>query len=145
MDPTIAKKVLQFETFINDRLKSDLAELEKKLNEKNSEIAEFLQLKSVILTMKNNETIENGFKTKIDIGNNFFVQANVENSSTILIDIGLGYFVELNFDEALSLINVRVKLLELQIKNLRYEIATTNAHIKVLIIGISDLQGLKQS
>lgn len=141
MDPSISKKVLEFEAFINEVLKSDLAKYADKLDEKNAEISEFIQLKSVITTMKNTGTSDNGFKTKIDIGNNFFVQAQVDDASTILLDIGLGYFVEFKLDEALAIINIRVKLLELQIKNLRNEIARTNAHIKLLLIGIRDLQG----
>ncbi|XP_011496738.1 PREDICTED: protein UXT homolog [Ceratosolen solmsi marchali] len=142
MESNIQKKVLQFESFINDVLKQDLAVLEKKLDEINSEIAEFLQLKSVINTIKNIGNKANGFKTKVDMGNNFFIQAEVENASHILLDIGLGYFVEFTLDEALVVIDIRIKLFERQVINLRKEIARTNAHIKVILIGIRDLQGL---
>ncbi|KAJ8665336.1 hypothetical protein QAD02_006998 [Eretmocerus hayati] len=143
MEPNIQRKVFQFETFINDVLKQDLAELEKKLDEKNSEVAEFLQLKSVINTFKDIGADKDGFKTKVDIGNNFFVQAKVDDASHILLDVGLGHFVEFTLDEALSVIDVRVKLFERQISNLRKEIARTNAHIKLILIGIRDLQGIK--
>uniref|UniRef100_A0A6V7L6C2 Uncharacterized protein n=1 Tax=Bracon brevicornis TaxID=1563983 RepID=A0A6V7L6C2_9HYME len=138
----IKKKVAQFDNYINNVLKSNLAELSDKLDEKNTEIAEFLQLKSIIITLKNTESSEIGFKTKIDLGNNFFIQANVNDPSHILIDIGLGYYVEFTLDDALKLIGVRIKLFESQINNLRREIAKTNAHIKYLLIGIRQLQGM---
>lgn len=143
MNPAITKKITQFEAFINDVLKGDLQKLAEKLDEKNSQIAEFVQLKSVITTLKNTKSNETGFKTKVDLGNNFFVQAHVDDASTILVDVGLGYYVEFSLDDAIVLINVRIKLLESQITNLRTEIAKTNAHIKLLLIGIRDLQGLK--
>ncbi|KAK0182466.1 hypothetical protein PV327_000606 [Microctonus hyperodae] len=139
----VSKKIAQFEQFINDVLKTDLAKLSEKLDIKNTEVAEFIQLKSVITTLKNTGSDKSGFKTKVDIGNNFFVQAHIEDATKILVDVGLGYYVEFNLDEAVVLINVRVKLLESQIANLRKEIAKTNAHIKLLLIGIRDLQGIK--
>lgn len=142
MEPEIQKKVLQFESFVNDVLKADLAVLSSKLNDKNLDIAEFMQLKSVITTLKNTDASKSGFKTKVDLGNNFFMQAHVEDASKILLDVGLGYFVEFTLDEALVVINVRVKLLERQIENFRKEIAKTNAHIKLILIGIGDLQGI---
>ncbi|XP_057330735.1 protein UXT homolog [Microplitis mediator] len=137
------EKIPQFEKFINDVLKNDLKKFEEKLDAKNTDLAEFIQLKSLITTLKNNEFNESGFKTKVDLGNNFFVQARVDDASKIFIDVGLGYYIEFSLDEALVLINVRIKLLELQINNLRKEIAKTNAHIKLLLIGIRNLQGLK--
>ncbi|XP_063985797.1 protein UXT homolog [Diachasmimorpha longicaudata] len=143
MNPSISKKILLFEAYINDTLKSDLSKLSEKLDEKNSDVAEFLQLKSIIMTLKNTKSSETGFKTKVDIGNNFFVQAKVEDASQILVDVGLGYYVEFNLDDALALIEVRIKLLEMQIKNLRIEISKTNAHIKLLLIGIRELQGME--
>lgn len=142
MDPEIQQKVAKVEVFINDKLKADLAALEKKLDEKNSEMAEFLQLKSIITTFKNIGADKNGYKTKVDMGNGFFVQANVEDASHIMVDVGLGYFVEFTLDEALSVINVRVKLFERRVENLRKQIALTNAHIKLLLLDLGELQGL---
>ncbi|XP_043510806.1 protein UXT homolog [Frieseomelitta varia] len=141
MNPDIQKKILKFETFVNDVLKEDLAQLEQKLDAKNADIAEFLQLKAMITTFKNNGLDKSGFKTQVDIGQNFFIEAQVSDASTILLDIGLGHYMELSIDEAVAVINVRVKLLEQQIKHFRKEIARTNAHIKLILLGIRELQG----
>ncbi|XP_074110100.1 uxt prefoldin-like subunit [Cotesia typhae] len=143
MNADISKKIIKFEKFINEVLKSDLKKFEEKLDVKNTELAEFIQLKSVITTLKNTECNESGFKTQVDLGNNFFIQATVEDASKIFLDVGLGYYVEFNLDEAVVLINVRVKLLEMQISNLRKEISKTNAHIKLLLMGMRNLQGFK--
>ncbi|XP_011159462.1 protein UXT homolog [Solenopsis invicta] len=145
MDPLIQQKVLQFETFVNNVLKADLAKLAEKLDAKNADVAEFVQLKSVITTFQNTNVEKTGFKTKVDIGNNFFIQAHVPDASKILLDIGLGLYIEFTLDEALVVINVRIKLLEQQIANLRKAIARTNAHIKLILIAIRDLQGIKEN
>lgn len=145
MDLQTQQKILQFETFVNDVLKADLAKLAEKLDAKNADVAEFLQLKSVITTFQNTNVEKTGFKTKVDIGNNFFIQAHVPDASKILLDIGLGHYIEFNLDEALIVINIRIKLLEEQIVHLRKAIARTNAHIKLTLIVIRDLQGIKEN
>ncbi|XP_046434044.1 protein UXT-like isoform X3 [Neodiprion fabricii] len=144
MDPFIAKKVVQFETYVNEVLREDLRKLESKLNEKNVETAEYLQLKSTISALQSMPSeANNGFKTKLDMGNNFYVQAVIEDSSMILLDVGLGHFVEFTLDEAVVVINLRLKLLDRQVKNLREESAKTKAHIKLILMSIMELQGMK--
>lgn len=142
MDPYVEGKILQFETYVNDVLRSDLAKLAEKIDVKNADVAEFIQLKSVITTLRNVNGGKSGFKTKVDIGNNFFVQAHVPDASTILLDIGLGHYVEFTLDEALVVINVRIKLLEQQIAHLRRAVAKTNAHIKLILLTVRDIQGI---
>ncbi|XP_012261785.2 protein UXT homolog [Athalia rosae] len=145
MNPYIQKKVLQFESFVNDVLKEDLRKLDEKLGQLNSDMAEFLQLKTMIskIQLANQSSENSGFKTKLDIGNNFYVQAQVEDTSTILLDVGLGHFVEFTLDEAVLVINVRIKLLERQVENIRKETAKTKAHIKLILFSIKELQNIK--
>ncbi|CAL7948599.1 unnamed protein product [Xylocopa violacea] len=143
MNPDIQEKIIKFETFVNDVLREDLAKLEQKLDTKNADIAEFLQLKTTITTLQNNGLDQSGFKTQVDVGQNFFIEAHVPNASTILLDVGLGHFVELSLNDALAVINVRIKLLEQQIVHFRKEIAKTNAHIKLILLSIDQLQGLE--
>lgn len=143
MNPDINKKILKFETFINEVLKEDLAKLEKKIDAKNADVAEFLQLKSTITTLQNNGFDKSGFKTQVDVGQNFFIEAHIPDASTILLDIGLGHYVELSLNDAIAVINVRIKLLEQQIAHLRKEVARTNAHIKLILLGIRELQGFR--
>ncbi|EZA59918.1 hypothetical protein DMN91_000429 [Ooceraea biroi] len=145
MEPQIHQKVVQFETFVNEVLKEDLKQLENKLDAKNADIAEFLQLQSVITTFQNTNMNKTGFNTKIDIGHNFFMQAHVTDVSEILLNIGLGIYVEFTLDEALTFINVRSKLLERQVANLRKAIAMTNAHIKLILLAIGELQGIGEN
>lgn len=144
MNAEVEKKIAKFERMINDVLKTDLAQLSERLDSKNTDLAEFLQLKSVITTLQSTSLDKAGFKTQVDIGANFFVEAHVENASTLLLDVGLGHFVEFTLEEALVVIDVRAKLFERQIANLRKEVAKTNAHIKLLLLGIGELRGMNK-
>lgn len=147
MDSFVEKKVVQFESYVNDVLKEDLRKLEAKLDAINTDLAEFQQLKTTISTIKATRSTEkgsaDGFKTKLDIGNNFYVQAKVEDTETILLDVGLGHFVEFTLDEAVIVIDVRVRLLNRQAANLRKETARTKAHIKLILISIRELRAIK--
>ena len=145
MNPEIQQKILEFEVFINEVLRTDLAKLEEKLDAKNTDLAELMQLKGVITTLKDTGADKSGFKTKVDMGCNFYVQAKVEDASQILLHVGLDHYVEFSLDEALVVINVRIKLLERQVENLRKQVASTNAHIKLILIGIGELQGMSSS
>ncbi|XP_033228135.1 protein UXT homolog [Belonocnema kinseyi] len=140
MNPEIQEKIGQFEAFINNVLRADLGKLEEKLNTKNTDLAEFIQLKGVIKTLKDTKADKSGFKTKVDIGCSFFVQAEVEDASKILLHVGLNHYVQFTLDEALVVIDVRIKLLERQIENLRKQVSMTNAHIKLILLGIGELQ-----
>lgn len=142
MDPDVKKKIVEFEAFVNDVLKSDLAQLAGKLDSKNVDLTELLQLKSIITMFQDTDIEKTGFKTQVDIGNSFFIQAQVTDASKILLNIGLCHYVEFTLSEALVVINVRIKLLEGQIANLRRAIARTNAHIKLILLCIRDIEGL---
>ena len=142
MNPEISKKILEFESGVQDVLRPDLEKLSNKLDQKNEELAEYIQLKSIIKTLQDTIPPDEGFKTKVDIGSNFLVQAHVDDTSHIILNIGLGHFLEFTLDDALIYIDVRIKLFESMITNLRKEIAKTNAFIKYFLIGINELKGL---
>lgn len=144
MDPHVQEKVLSFEAYVDNVLKSDLAQLAKKIDAKNTDLAEFIQLKLLITTFQNRNMTKTGFKTQVDIGSNFFIEAHVPDASKIFLDVGLGHYIEFTLEEALIVINVRTKLLEQQIAHLRKAVAKTNAYIKLILLTIRDIQGIKE-
>ncbi|KAK6635916.1 hypothetical protein RUM44_001170 [Polyplax serrata] len=106
LNEEINEKVLRYEAFINDVLKEDLKEVHSQADKKNTEISEWIQLKTILNTLNENEMI-NGFKTKMDIGTNVYVQVNIPDASKILINVGFGIYVEYTINEALKLIEKR--------------------------------------
>lgn len=143
MDYSIPEKVLKYESYINDVLKEQLKKTAKELDRTYEEIAEYVQLENVIQTIQDNNLVEEGLKTKMDIGCNFYMQAFVPDPSKILLDIGLGCFVEFTLSEALIVIKRRVNLLNKKVDILTDQSATTKATIKLVLHGIQELQQLK--
>ncbi|XP_034232311.1 protein UXT homolog [Thrips palmi] len=141
---SIPDKIFKFESFVNDVLKEDLKRLENRLTEVNSEIAEYVELKNMIHTIEEADVGPDGFKTKVDIGCNFYMQANVPDPSKLFVDIGLGNYVELQSGEALKFCEMRIELLSKKGKLIQSECAKTKGHIKLVLHGISELSKFPQ-
>lgn len=137
----INQKVLRYETFINDTLKEDLKVVHQQLERKNSELAEWVQLKTMLSTLLENDLV-NGFKTKMDIGTNVYVQAEVTDSSVVLINIGCNIYVEYNIKEAIRFVERHINLLQQQVTIIRNSSADIKARIKLVLHGIQELSNL---
>ncbi|XP_024219150.1 protein UXT homolog [Halyomorpha halys] len=144
-NPNIAikEKVLQYETFLNDVLKEDLRKIHVKLDQLQSELFEYIQLKNYIETVKSNKLNEATLNTQVDIGCNIFLQAKVEDPEHILVAVGLGYYVDLPLDKALSLVNKKIKFIEDETVFFKKKSAVTKSHIKMVLLGLMEIQNLK--
>lgn len=128
---------------INENLRRDLENLEKVLNRINEEIVEYMQLaKTIEFTKENNAE---GFKTKVDVGSNMFMQAKVEKIEPIIINIGLNVFLELDLDEALKYLKMKIKILTKEADVVREESLKIRSQIKILLMYLAERQGLAQA
>ena len=74
------EKVLKFETFLNETLRSDLKAILEEREKLYEEIAEYLSLKNSIEALKFADLPEGQpLKTKVDLGCNFYAKASVKN------------------------------------------------------------------
>lgn len=126
----------KLESFVNDHLKKDLAEYEKHLSIINAETMEYIQLKNMCETIQ--QHFPNGFKSKVNIGGNMFLQARVPNVDTILVDVGLKHFVEFTIDEAIKFCQFKTKILNKQADVIREESLKTRAHIKLALLCLGE-------
>eukprot|EP00063_Salmo_salar_P015201 XP_013990036.1 PREDICTED: protein UXT isoform X1 [Salmo salar] len=138
--PSIDEKVLQYETFISDVLKRDLERVLEQRDGVYEKIAQYLQLKNTIESLKESET--KGLKTEIDLGCNFYVQAHVEDSSKIFVAVGYGFFVELTHSEALKFIEKKTNQLTAHTEVLTKDSAKIKANIRMVLEGLRELQSL---
>ncbi|KAL0269872.1 UNVERIFIED_CONTAM: hypothetical protein PYX00_007461 [Menopon gallinae] len=138
----IKEKVLKYEAFVNDVLREDLKHVHQQLEKKNSELAEWVQLKTMLSTLEENNLV-NGFKTKMDIGTNVYAQAEVTDSSVVFINIGCNVYVEYNIKEALRFIERHISLLQKQVTIIRSSSADIKARIKLVLHGIQELSNIK--
>lgn len=139
---SLEEKVKKYEEFVNDKLRKDLETVLKTQEEVDSKIAEYLQLKSVIENIKNYGTAGKGLKTQVDLGCNFYCQAQITDPSKILVSVGYGFFVEFTLDEALRFIEKKCNQLTTYSSKLGNDSAKIKAHIKLALEGLRELQGI---
>ncbi|XP_063895926.1 protein UXT homolog [Helicoverpa armigera] len=139
-NPNIEETILKYENFINDVLKEDLRNLELRLQQVNAEIADLIQQKHTLKVITDKEIHPNGFKTQVNLGCNFFMEASVVDTSKMLMNIGLNHHLEFTVDEANKYLDVRIKAFESKAKELQMKAAETKAHIKLMLFGIGELQ-----
>ena len=136
-------KVLEYEIFLNERLKPDLKSILEQRDKIYNEIAEYLALKNSIEAVKSSGLSEDQpLKTKVDLGCNFYGKAIVPNHRKVFVDIGLGFFLEMTHEEALVFVEKKTKHLNAQADILTQETVKIKANIKLVLHGLRELQNL---
>ena len=106
-------KVTKYETFLNEKLRPDLKACLEDRDKIYSEIAEFSSLKKSIEALESADLpAEQSLKTKVDLGQNFYVKARVKNHKKVFVDIGFGMFLEMSYAEALEFIEKKNDILD---------------------------------
>ncbi|XP_062397393.1 protein UXT [Sardina pilchardus] len=136
----IDEKVLQYETFLNEVLKRDLQKVLEQRDDVYEKIAQYLQLKNTIETIKDSGSSD--LKTEVDLGCNFYVQAHVPDASKIFVAVGYGFFVEFTHAEALNFIEKKTSQLTAYSEVLTKDSAKIKANIRMVLEGLRELQGL---
>ena len=141
MAKDIASKVAQYETFLNETLRTDLKNTLTLRDKIYQEQAEYLALRNSINAIKLADLVTGEpLKTKVDLGCNFYCQARVADPTKIFVSVGLGFFLELSLDEALEFIKKKDKELSKEAIKLTNDCAKLKANIKLVIGGLQELQ-----
>ncbi|XP_045912317.1 protein UXT-like isoform X2 [Micropterus dolomieu] len=117
--------------------------LRKVLDQRDSvyeKISQYLQLKNTIQSLQ--ESGSQRLKTDVDLGCNFYVQAEVEDASRIFVAVGYGFFVEMTHDEALRFIEKKTSQLTAFTEQLTKDASKIKANIRMVLEGLRELQGL---
>lgn len=139
-DANANAKVVQYEKFINEVLKRDLQKVLEQRDVVYEKISQYLQLKNTIQSLQEAESRQ--LKTDVDLGCNFYVQAEVDDSSRIFVAVGFGFFVEMTHDEALRFIDKKTSQLTAFTEQLTKDSAKIKANIRMVLEGLRELQGL---
>ncbi|KAK5605786.1 hypothetical protein CRENBAI_006076 [Crenichthys baileyi] len=137
---SVDQKVLQYEVFINDVLRRDLRKVLEQRDQVYEKISQYLQLKNTIQSLQDAGSQQ--LKADVDLGCNFYVQAQVDDSSRIFVAVGFGFFVEMNLDEALRFIDRKTTQLTAFTEQLNQDSTKIKAHIRMVLEGLRELQGL---
>lgn len=149
----INEKVLKYEEFLNEKLRSDLRVVLEERDKIYKQISEYMQLKRLIDTIKEGQSDSNdtnntmsppSIKMKMDLGCNFYCQTVVPDSSRIFVLVGFGYYVEMTLAEAEVFVDKKVKVLHQKSQRSSKDSAKIKAHIKLVMEGLRELQNLNQ-
>lgn len=138
---SIPQKVLKYEEFVNEVLKNDLKHVLEERDKIFDEISEYSKLQTAIERLK---TIEKRpIKSKIDVGCNFYMQAEVKDTEYIFVDIGMGLHVQLTMDEALKFLKKKIDQLTIKSEHITDKSLDIKARIKLIMEALAELQGFK--
>lgn len=142
--PDIPAKVVKYEEFVNERLRPDLKKVLDQDDQVCTEIANCLQVKQFLQQLKNKTFGNEGdeIKVKTDLGCNFFVEAVVEDTRTVSVYLGLGIYLEMSREEAIDFISKQEQFLESKRRALLQKACAIKAHIKLVLEGLRELQGI---
>ncbi|CAF1088258.1 unnamed protein product [Adineta ricciae] len=142
----IQRKVREYETFLNDRLRADLQRAWSERDRLFSDIAEYERLRGTLNTLNDlyksrRETdMDDSLQTQIDLGCSFFVQAECPVNDRIFISVGFGLFCELTYEEGRTFIENKLPYLREQEAELSKKIAHIKANIKLVLEALKEIQ-----
>lgn len=136
------KKIVEYEKFINEVLREDLKKALAQRQKLCQEILELQQLKTIIEKLQEAELAKETIKTKVDLGCNFYAQANVDETKFIFVNAGLDLFVQFTFEEAGKFIDKKVEFLNKKVEKTFKLTSEINAHIQLLLQGLRELQNI---
>ncbi|CAF1197327.1 unnamed protein product [Rotaria magnacalcarata] len=145
----IQRKVREYETFLNDRLRADLQRAWSERDRVFSEIAEYERLRVTLNTLdelyksRKETDVDEPLNTQIDLGCSFFVQAECTVNNRIFISIGFGLFCELTYDEGKAYIDKKLPYLHEQEVELSKKIAHIKANIKLVLEALKEIQTIE--
>ena len=102
------KKVISFEHHVNEVLKPKLNDYLASRDKIIEEQAEYLRLEETVSKLHGKKEL----RTKVDLGCNFFVQAEIDDCSKINVHLGSGLYAELSHDDLFDFCNKKRDLLK---------------------------------
>lgn len=136
----ISKKVDEYETYVETRLKKDLGDIETSLNEKLSQYRDWEDVKQVARTVTEFKAKDRDMLVRFEVGCGVHAQAEVTDYERGYVSIGLGYMLEMDCDEADRYADIRMRQLKREIDHFRKLAVDVKVHIKLVLLAISELQ-----
>lgn len=102
-------------------------------------VALYSQLKQTLDCISKVDTAD-GIRTQVNIGSNFYVQAQIPDPSRIYVDVGLGLHVELTIDEAKKFSLGKVDNLTKELEESGKRSAKIKGQIKFVMEALRELQ-----
>jgi prefoldin alpha subunit len=135
----VPEKVAKYETFLNEVLRGELKRLVEQRTAIAEEIADYNRLRATTLALRH--AVE-PYKTRVDVGCGFLMQAELSTKGTLLVAVGYGFFAELTFDEADKYAEKKIGLLKEKDAEVANRANEVKADIRIVLEGLRELQNL---
>ncbi|XP_056631363.1 uncharacterized protein LOC130441624 [Diorhabda sublineata] len=136
----VQQKINEYELFVEEKLKSDLKDIETILEDKSSKYKEWEEVQNVVKVIRNFKDKNRDMNVKVDIGKGLLAQGEITDFERSYINIGLGYMLEMDCDEADKYSTIRMNFLKKEISHFRKLAIDVKVHIKLTLLAINELQ-----
>ncbi|KAJ3225959.1 hypothetical protein HDU81_007567 [Chytriomyces hyalinus] len=140
-DPSLIKreKVAKYESFLSERLQPDLIKVLTKRDQVYEQTSEYLKLKAHIELIQTQNMDDIPMRAMVNVGCDFFMQAEVEDTDNIFVNVGLDCHVRFTLEEALGFIDRKEKQLTKRGEVLTEEALKIKSHIKLVLAAIQEV------
>ena len=135
-------KIDKYQNFAEQKLKPQLEEYNKARDTVYQELGQYLQLRNTIEMFREQKL--KTFETRVDMGKEFYIQAEASDLERFVVKVSQHYYVELNQDEALLFIKKKETLMNSQIEQLSQKAAEVKAHIVFVNEAIRELLNISE-
>ncbi|XP_065509360.1 protein UXT [Caloenas nicobarica] len=135
-----AEKTRRYEAFVDGALRPDLRRVQDQRDAVFQQQSQVLQLRAALERL---QAAPSPLRTQVDLGCNFFVTAEVPCPQLLFLSLGCGFVAELTLPEASRHLERREKLLQRLSESLTRDGAKIRAHIRLVLEGLRELQGLQ--
>ncbi|CAH1367476.1 unnamed protein product, partial [Tenebrio molitor] len=142
MTGELAKKIQEYEAFLEDTLKRDLAEVQNILKEKVKKHKEWEEVKQVVKTMNEFKEKDRDMVVRVGLDCGVHVTGEVTDFERSYVNVGLGYLLEMDCDEADKYSEIRMRGLKKDIEHYRKLAVHVKVNIKMVLLAINELQSL---
>lgn len=137
------EKVTRFQSFITSKLKPDLQRTLTTRDTLYTTTSHYIQLRTNLTHLIANSTTH--FTARVNVGCDFYCQAEVADTRLVTLDVGLGFHVDLTLAEAVAVCEEREKLLVARAEMLTERASVISAHIKLVYEGIAELMKVQEN
>jgi len=135
-------KVSKYEYFLNEVLRSDLKTTLERRDELYNQVAQYMELQTVLEKVGGamNADGNSKLKTKVDIGSNFYVQAEIPDLKTVTVDVGCGIWLPMSSEDAIAFCEKKVSFLNSRVNDLTQQELGIKAQINIVLEGLKEIQ-----
>ena len=133
-----SEKVTSFEKHVNFNLRPKIRKLQiyrDKVIEEQSEYRRLFETMEKFISTGR----KGNMRTKADLGNNFYCDAEIDNCELVAVNLGHGVFLELTQVEARDYCKKKEELLEAKVSALTEEICEAKAEVRFVLEGVREL------